>query len=227
MKITFRKGKRLYIIEINIKDGNASFSGTLYNKRILESHMIGCGQLQDSIICKNEYEKKLVELWNRWNLNYMHPYCEHQKALWDCREEVQVNTWKYTYGSILYKRREKTKKVMKRKLANQERVKLGQLTAWLLFTKLWLNNAEYNALSDYQKKFFMLEKTETKTVGWLYEKEHPKGILTKPCPVCGYKYGTDWKKEELPEDLMETLLELKKKIEENDHESENRSENNE
>lgn len=29
-----------------------------------------------------------------------------------------------------------------------------------------------------------------KALGWLRENEHPDGILCKPCPVCGYKYGT-------------------------------------
>lgn len=38
--------------------------------------------------------------------------------------------------------------------------------------------------------------------------EHPDGILCKPCPVCGYKYGTSWLMEEVPEDVIDWLFAL-------------------
>ena len=46
---------------------------------------------------------------------------------------------------------------------------------------------------------------------WVYPKEtgkedsHEKGLLTKPCEVCGYKFGTAWKTAPLPLDLLKTL----------------------
>jgi len=43
--------------------------------------------------------------------------------------------------------------------------------------------------------------------------EHPAGLLTKPCQVCGYKYGTAWLKEELPADFEDTLNSLMDDIE--------------
>lgn len=49
---------------------------------------------------------------------------------------------------------------------------------------------------------------ETKRLGWLYEKDHPEGLLCKPCPVCGYKYGSAWLKEEVPEDVLKWVLSL-------------------
>lgn len=32
------------------------------------------------------------------------------------------------------------------------------------------------------------------------------GLLSAPCPTCGYKYGTKWLKEELPADVLATIL---------------------
>ena len=29
--------------------------------------------------------------------------------------------------------------------------------------------------------------------------------LTKPCEICGYKYGTKWNFEEIPEEVLEYL----------------------
>ena len=50
--------------------------------------------------------------------------------------------------------------------------------------------------------------TEEKILGWMHPEEHPEGILGKPCPVCGYKYGTSWKKEEVPEEIIKWLFDL-------------------
>ncbi len=51
---------------------------------------------------------------------------------------------------------------------------------------------------------------ETKSTSWLTEKEHPEGVLSKPCPTCGYKYGTAWKKQEVPRDALNFLFTLPK-----------------
>jgi len=43
---------------------------------------------------------------------------------------------------------------------------------------------------------------------WMYyEPNYPEsiGLLCKPCPMCGYKYGNSWLKEELPEWVLGTL----------------------
>ena len=46
---------------------------------------------------------------------------------------------------------------------------------------------------------------EVKKSGWTYPNEHPEGILTKTCPVCGYKYGSEWRKEEVPAEVLAWL----------------------
>lgn len=40
---------------------------------------------------------------------------------------------------------------------------------------------------------------------WARPEEHPRGVLGKPCPVCGYKYGTAWKVEEIPQWAIDCL----------------------
>jgi hypothetical protein len=40
---------------------------------------------------------------------------------------------------------------------------------------------------------------------WVTPEEHPNGLLTKPCDVCGYKYGSRWLFEELPADVLATI----------------------
>lgn len=49
---------------------------------------------------------------------------------------------------------------------------------------------------------------ERKTRGWVRYEESELGILCKPCPVCGYKYGSSWIKEEVPQDILDWLFAL-------------------
>lgn len=39
-------------------------------------------------------------------------------------------------------------------------------------------------------------------------KEHPKGLLGHPCPVCGYKFGTKWLHEGVPTSVTQWLFRL-------------------
>jgi hypothetical protein len=57
-------------------------------------------------------------------------------------------------------------------------------------------------------KTLLLPSGETKTAGWVTPDEHPEGILTKACPVCGYKYGSAWLKRPVPQETLDWLREL-------------------
>lgn len=45
-------------------------------------------------------------------------------------------------------------------------------------------------------------------LAWVRPDEHPEGLLTRPCEVCGYRYGTEWKFEPLPDDVIAFAREL-------------------
>jgi hypothetical protein len=51
-------------------------------------------------------------------------------------------------------------------------------------------------------------QTEQKAAGWVDYREHPDGLLSRPCPVCGYKYGSAWLYEEIPADVIAWLQAL-------------------
>ena len=46
----------------------------------------------------------------------------------------------------------------------------------------------------------------TTTAGWATQSEG--GILSKPCDVCGYHYGSAWLHEDVPAEVLEWLLAL-------------------
>lgn len=37
---------------------------------------------------------------------------------------------------------------------------------------------------------------------WVYPGQHKDGVLNKPCPKCGYKYGSAWLRKEVPQDVL-------------------------
>lgn len=45
-------------------------------------------------------------------------------------------------------------------------------------------------------------------LAWVRPEEHPDGLLTKPCPTCGYRYGSAWLHEDVPEDVIAYLESL-------------------
>ena len=43
---------------------------------------------------------------------------------------------------------------------------------------------------------------------WITRAEHPFGLLSHPCPICGYKYGSAWLYEPLPQDVIDFIRPL-------------------
>lgn len=43
---------------------------------------------------------------------------------------------------------------------------------------------------------------------WVKPSDHPAGLLTKPCQTCGYRYGSAWLTEEVPEEVLKWLHDL-------------------
>lgn len=57
--------------------------------------------------------------------------------------------------------------------------------------------------NTYGRHFEGQQQDSWNLLGWVRPDEHPDGLLTKPCPVCGYKYGSAWLTEDLPESVRE------------------------
>lgn len=61
---------------------------------------------------------------------------------------------------------------------------------------------------DVEVKNVITKRLETKRSSFVRVDEHPDGLLCKPCSVCGYKYGTEWKFESVPADVLDELRAL-------------------
>jgi len=174
-----------------------SICGNIWNRR--NSDILSGDQNLDEILRvlpKNEIVQKIHAIWKKYHLNDMHPECEHQEQLgWLELRGKKVTKYVYKMTSeTSAKQRELEKSVIKN-------IKQGE-NVQLSGEELELYNLTYT-IETYDKDFksstHKFDKSEEKTLGWLRETEHPEGILSKPCPVCGYKYGNAWNYRAIPE----------------------------
>lgn len=182
-----------------------------------------CGQCTDEIRrgepiegWSREMLDKLCQIWERWHLNDMRAYCKHQKELgWDELAGKKVTLYNYRLT------REAQNKKKEAETAALTALREGRTfvptSDQVEYAAMPYSIKTHEALSGEVTERYEPKKplwagdegaTEEKSLGWLKPEEHPDGLLCRPCPVCGYKYGTAWKKEEVPQDVIEFLMNL-------------------
>ena len=157
---------------------------------------------------------KFVGIWVKWHLNDMRPYCEHQKELgWEDEASQNVTIYHYQLTDEARKKKEEAEKAALEALKkgapftpSKEQTMYATLPFNIKSIGKELNSVHYKPKTP----LYTGDKgtTEIQTRGWIRYDEDPIGILCKPCPVCGYKYGTSWLREEVPQDVISRLFNL-------------------
>jgi hypothetical protein len=209
-------GGRSYDVfcKITYKDGRLSVSG-------VEGPTIGgdclgaCGQIvmhlkaEDFTSFAPGWDKakllQFLDIWDKWHLNDMQPGCEHQRAAgWETGKDLQVPH--YSWSDTFYKARCAAEEGTLSLTGYEQYKKDKVIVDDICFTagKGPLINPNIGISAG----IVIIDKYETKKAGWVYEAEHPDGLLGKPCPVCGYKYGSQWLKVDVPADALDFLRNL-------------------
>jgi len=146
--------------------------------------------------------QRMAEVWHRWHLNDCRPGCEHQRG-WNTAEEITLQhfTWSPKFHAT-------RKEAEAGTLPPEEYARWKEISAHVM--RATINSQGPKHETPRVKELLKAEwitpgKTEKKTAGWIYETEHPQGLLCKPCPVCGYKYGSAWKYEEIPPGILDEI----------------------
>lgn len=168
----------------------------------------GCGQ---SMPCAEWKARpgvdleRLAALWKRWHLNDMRPGCEHQRA-GQAEELLEVVTYKLTADARKLRRDAEARAV--EAAARGEVAELSATERALLACKWYADVPQPPDADSPLSGCYEVAKRETKRAGWVRTDEHPRGMLCRPCPECGYRYGTAWLVEEVPEAVLEELAAL-------------------
>lgn len=185
-----------------------SICGNIWNPRHTD---IYCGgQCLDTIAeyIHTPLFEELYKYWKLYHLNGMRPDCEHQEALgWreKATEKATLYTFKLTPETMQKMRELEGMAVEAAKRGEPFKTSIKE--RFILDLKYSITTPDA-ALPENMANFYKLAKTEEKTLGWLRENEHPDGILCKPCPVCGYKYGTAWRHRDIPADVLARIHEI-------------------
>lgn len=114
--------------------------------------------------------------------------CEHQREI-DITREVEVVTYKLTTAA-----RGLRKEAITYLAEGAARGKLLPVTARakaLVLLQGWDEPCFSPPDADSPLSgCYEVERRETKPIGKITVDQHPEGMLGKPCPVCGHKYGT-------------------------------------
>lgn len=169
------------------------------------------GQCLDEIAryVKTPLFREIYDFWKRYHLNGMNAACEHQRrAGWTETAGETVTAYIYTMNH---------EAITEKNAAERRIIEAAKRGETVTPTKEEQNslNREYE-ITCYDEgetpeeigKYYKLKRTEEKRLGWLRETEHPRGILCRPCPVCGYKYGTSWIYSPIPEKDMDRIREI-------------------
>lgn len=166
---------------------------------------------------------KFCSIWDRWHLNGMNPCCKHQREMgWLEQAKEQITLYHYHLtreASGLKKSAEKAAVEALRKgetfTPTEEQSLYAALPEWLD-----IYGAPSEELAPYYEPFktalrgdkevhlrghVWYGKSEDSTLTRVCDE---RGLLCKPCPVCGYKYGTAWQLEEVPQEVIDWLFNL-------------------
>ena len=164
----------------------------------------------------DEMLQKFCDIWDRWHLNDMRAACQHQRELgWEEQAKEEVIQFHYRLTDEAQKAKRAAEKMALEALRSgtvftpsKEQTFIASLPNFLdTYDECSASLAQYY---EPKKKLFEGGKgfTEKTTRGWVRYEESERGILCKPCPVCGYKYGTAWLLEEVPKDVIDWLFAL-------------------
>lgn len=202
-------------VEIELKEkenGQKVFtaSGNIWDRT--NTDIICGGQCLDEIsrteIGNDPKFKQIYRLWKLYHLNDMHAECIHQEQEgWKKRaaEEITISTYFLTRETR--GRQKEIKQAIidaalwgnKTYQPTEEEKKIVTLAEWL---------ETDSELPEDLKPFYKLHKTEKQRRGWTRYDKFKSGILCKPCPVCGYKYGTAWTYREIPGEDLKIIKEI-------------------
>ena len=145
---------------------------------------------------------KLREIWEKWHLNDMTPNCEHQVGPEWTPKDVTRYEMTLTPDAINAKNKA-------RDAATEALVKGETFPPTPEQSRMAGLPYSFLALTPEPPEHYKFSrKTDTRKTNCLLQSEHPDGFLSKPCSVCGYKYGSAWRRRKVPEDVLQWLQAL-------------------
>lgn len=192
-------------IEITIEDRNGkglelSISGSEYSGATAASQRReeSFGQITETArrVTESKLSRgqidRLCDIWDRWHLNGMQAGCEHQRAA----------HWHICPGHYGYPGEDRVNCLTADLVPHVYRMEKDRQRQAQVFVKRL--EREWNAA--HALDIVTLEREPRRMYTFSINSYRCEfDMLSQPCPVCGYKYGSAWLHEELPESIISEL----------------------
>lgn len=210
-------------VKIHYENGRLSMSGVI--GPLASGNCRGsAGQCVDEIRAGNptkgwnrEMLDKFCAIWERWHLNDLRPECEHQRELgWPDMAGEQITLYHYRLNLEALKEQNAVEDAARAALRKGEIFEptpeqtIYAALPYCLDIYEPLDGKEAARYYEPKKPLHPGDSgfTEMKLRGWIRNDESEMGLLCKPCPICGYKYGSEWNLEEVPQEVLDWLFNL-------------------
>jgi hypothetical protein len=204
------EGQRYYA-EVKYKDKRLSICGEVYLP--YKKDWGSFGQCSEDFREITKFAKgwdrtrlnKFLKIWEQWHLNDMNAGCVHQDE-WDLDKKVELTH--FGFGAAFMRLRNAAKEG---KLPIEKYKNLQKITQDVYEYTVNIQHKNYideKAQDLLNRDLIQIKRKETKPAIHVWEKEHPEGMLTKKCEVCGHRYGSSWLFREVPEDVIGFLYQI-------------------
>lgn len=163
-----------------------------------------------------------LEYWDAWHLNDMRAYDAEMKAAgWPDKATHPMLGYEFKLTNEAYTAKQAAERAALKALREgvpftptpQQVIEATRPQSYTQWT--YANEKEPAPLECYERAMDLwgynkgnLKHPERKTLGWLYPKEHPDGLLTRKLREDGPGYGSTHFKHEVPEDVLAFLRAL-------------------
>lgn len=159
------------------------------------------GQIGDTLLemyKDNPKVSRMVEIWNKYHLNDMHPECEHQRELgWNEMANEVVEYFCFCLKTDVLHKLNKLDEYIDEILKTSGTITLSEDERILKSLPYFVYQ-----VNDETKGYYKIEKQDKRRRGELSYRDDQRGLILKPCPVCGHKYGAEWLYMPIPEDVI-------------------------
>lgn len=178
-----------------------------------------CGQCIDALSNIINYSdgwtpkmvSELRSIWRQWHLNDMRPGCEHVQPPED-GTRISVVSYRPSDRFYFYEKSFKDAAVSGPRhpdeYAKYKEIsdKVNKFCYWT--SPPFKTREEYKALERelLDDSWIRIDKVESSYPGHVWFQQHDDALLLKPCPICGYKWGSGWRFEPLPNDVLKKLM---------------------
>lgn len=179
-----------------------------------------CGQIRETVTAFFPEVAPIM----KWHLNDMHAGCEHQEELgWGHGRTIALERSSLTpaqdatlHHDLAMVRKAKMDKEVAARWA-EIRTSEAAATRWLKRTQDKVTLYDVEQLAGGDPRWNPSARRHKEALVRLVESEIPierfeaalyKDCIGAPCPECGYKYGTEWLKRDLPTEVVTLVTDI-------------------